>query len=719
MANKTIYPYGANGQLPSSIGIVNDPFTGGADKALSAEAGKFFHEEVFGETEPIDLSLLTSLSGLINADNKWIVGSGGTCVLLPVQPGERYIIKGNEQYDAQFAFLAQDAMGANNSTPEWASGYSARIILQPADYAVVIAPSDAETLYLREQSSVGAVMLPFVYKNYPSGLSEDIEEMAAKIDGNPYELSSLPVTTGIITADKLWANSGGTCVMLPITGGQKYSIINDNDAVTNIAVLAQSTFGPNGSTPQWATGYDGRIIIPGHGYIKVSAPENAVALYVRRTQSNGTYCMPTVYNSEEVGLDNWIERNEESLLVGTFNSSYNEDDTTVKREEFCSLFQGKQNVESFLFFSDPHLTPESRYETIDEFVRDKYISKLQKFYNALPMDNCICGGDWLNFKHTDAEACGWLGYCDAYMRKLFKNYRPLLGNHDTNPYITTTSRTDWLKALSYDTVRSLIFRENGETYYSFDGTKLKFYMMNSGMSYTKSMTDSTYAQFIGPRWEQIDWLGNKLLTDDADNSIIAMHIYSNAANEDEWFSTETGYSANGIHQFGFNCKKLAIAYNNRESITLNGETYDFSNCNGRVLFLLCGHTHFDYVDTSGEIPVICTTNLEGGCFVNGVYDTLCVPTFDCCLADLDGFAFYMTRIGVGVSRIINYVPVEVAVSGTASLATKLNGSVAWSSRDTAIATVADGVVSGVTTGVVGIVASDQDGNEEYWIINVE
>lgn len=39
MANKTVYPFGTGGQLPSSIGIVNDCTTGGADKALSAEMG--------------------------------------------------------------------------------------------------------------------------------------------------------------------------------------------------------------------------------------------------------------------------------------------------------------------------------------------------------------------------------------------------------------------------------------------------------------------------------------------------------------------------------------------------------------------------------------------------------------------------------------------------------------------------------------------------------
>lgn len=39
MANKTVYPFGTDGQLPSSIGVINDLITGGADKALSAEMG--------------------------------------------------------------------------------------------------------------------------------------------------------------------------------------------------------------------------------------------------------------------------------------------------------------------------------------------------------------------------------------------------------------------------------------------------------------------------------------------------------------------------------------------------------------------------------------------------------------------------------------------------------------------------------------------------------
>lgn len=45
MANQTIYPYGVGGELPTGYPIVNDTTTGGADKALSAEAGKMLGQE--------------------------------------------------------------------------------------------------------------------------------------------------------------------------------------------------------------------------------------------------------------------------------------------------------------------------------------------------------------------------------------------------------------------------------------------------------------------------------------------------------------------------------------------------------------------------------------------------------------------------------------------------------------------------------------------------
>ena len=46
MANTTVYPFGTEGHLPESVGIINDLTTGGADKALSAQMGVQLQSEI-------------------------------------------------------------------------------------------------------------------------------------------------------------------------------------------------------------------------------------------------------------------------------------------------------------------------------------------------------------------------------------------------------------------------------------------------------------------------------------------------------------------------------------------------------------------------------------------------------------------------------------------------------------------------------------------------
>lgn len=54
MANKTVYPFGIGGQMPSGIPIVDDLVTGGADKALSAEQGKVLNENFQSQVISVD-----------------------------------------------------------------------------------------------------------------------------------------------------------------------------------------------------------------------------------------------------------------------------------------------------------------------------------------------------------------------------------------------------------------------------------------------------------------------------------------------------------------------------------------------------------------------------------------------------------------------------------------------------------------------------------------
>lgn len=69
MANSTVYPYGTGGQLPSSIGLINDLVTGGVDKALTAEMGKTLKDyiDLFG-------IVLTNQDGFAVVDEELNIG---------------------------------------------------------------------------------------------------------------------------------------------------------------------------------------------------------------------------------------------------------------------------------------------------------------------------------------------------------------------------------------------------------------------------------------------------------------------------------------------------------------------------------------------------------------------------------------------------------------------------------------------------------------------
>lgn len=79
MANTTVYPYGTNGELPSSIGLVNDLVTGGADKALTAEQGKALNEKIDSLEEPNVFNyLLFNNKGNLTWDHDNLVTANGS-----------------------------------------------------------------------------------------------------------------------------------------------------------------------------------------------------------------------------------------------------------------------------------------------------------------------------------------------------------------------------------------------------------------------------------------------------------------------------------------------------------------------------------------------------------------------------------------------------------------------------------------------------------------
>lgn len=284
-----------------------------------------------------------------------------------------------------------------------------------------------------------------------------------------------------------------------------------------------------------------------------------------------------------------------------------------KCAEFSALFKDTEKIDSFIFFSDPHtLGAESNYEK--QF--RQYIQTLKRYYAATPTSFVACGGDWLEL-HNRTEACFRLGYIDGLTKSSFDRFYNVIGNHDHNSNTSgvSYSEEDDVGVLPVDTVRNLLLRDEENTYYSFDGNNTKFYVLDSGPIWWVM-----YPQM----WEQVEWLGNALKTNDCENSAIFVHA-----------TYETT-----LVPFMQNILDLCKAYNNNETITLNDIEYDFTNCTGKMRFVLSGHKHQDKVEVVNGIPVILTDDMRSG-------DK---ETFDLCLIDYDNYILKMVRVGSGENR---------------------------------------------------------------------
>ena len=839
----------------SKVEIVDNLDTDDATKALSAKQGKALNEKLL--TNKVDLSILPQTSKALNTQSKWS-SSLGKSVLIPVgangmlQHGDVIKVIAINEGD-NIAFLTDSDYGSNNTSPNFADGYSARIELDENESQTYTIGNDVVTIYVRMTYSSGS-MEPLIYSNQTfyakdyvdnsiaqnivlqskmtdfvvgkkltvESLGELVEDSSCFVtdyirikkdtdivwghsvlrktksicialydsskqyltyyqnsDSNNYRAITLSATTNdeyiyiratfpLEPKDKLWLVANGCCYWCPNGLGVE-------DAVESMPRFSLDEYITDGCYDEEWKSYGQHYRIPvtkgdvfylkdkmrnatttNNIYYYFIDSENQVTEYTAANNQvwnrleipDGVSYLgiDKLYNSTTDHTPYIVKVSDEAsgvssdlLLLGTFNSSYNNSIDMDIVSKYCSLLKDKENIETFVFFTDPHLTPRDRYDSrfnanneysTIELARDKYITVLQKYYNSMPIDLCICGGDWLNLNHSQAEAMRELGYMDGYMRKLFRRFYPLFGNHDCSPYGATSSdKSYWKLALKNDSMRNLMFRENGGTYYSFDGINTKFYMLDSGVSFIGTMTvseltnaqegdEELYGFLVANRWEQIDWLGNKLLTDDADNSVIAMHIYSNAGNSTQWYQESKSYSANGIHALAKNAKNMAVAYNNRENITLNGITYNFSQCTGKVNLILCGHAHFDFVDLTNEIPIVCTTDFKGGYTPSGgSYTHLLRSTFDCCVMDNDDGVLDMVRVGANKDRSIHFQPTLLAISESVTLVSRLS-TPSWSTIDSTIATVSNGVVQGVSSGVTGIVATDENGNSEQWLLKV-
>ena len=311
MANNTIYPFGTGGSLPSFIGIINDKYTGGSDKAWSAEQGKEASEAIRTFTER-DLSDVSTIAAFITySTGKWTQspGSNYKCKLLSVTPGTKYIVKANADRYSYVAVLNTNAH-TNNTSVDYATGWTI-VRLNAGELYELTVPTDGTTLYVATLNNSNDCTPQFVkvVEEKASALNGEIEE----INSVRFDMSSLTATTGwLINGENKWQNVTGASagdyayVLVPITAGKKY--IFNGTSNSFFAVLDSGTKS-SGGTPDFSTGFSIRIFVLARHPFIFTAPEGSayayVAVRVSGTDRNNVYVAESVPLAEQLAnVDN-------------------------------------------------------------------------------------------------------------------------------------------------------------------------------------------------------------------------------------------------------------------------------------------------------------------------------------------------------------------------------------------------------------------------------
>lgn len=244
MANKTVYPYGTDGQLPSSIGIINDLETGGSDKALAAEQGKVLGEYVFGTYTEVDISELTisayGLGAASSSSNRWT--ANGQHSLLPVNPGEKYKLTVNAPTaDGSFygfvtsSFVEPTSTSSSNyyvsgTARVWLANGSVTITVPFGAAYLIFCPRDGYsnvstwTIKLLNESELNEEIDDRISEQ-TGGLQNEIDTLRGtfqeEVDFAELEVKSNGTSAITITKDE----NGGILVNNISSTGQKYALI--------------------------------------------------------------------------------------------------------------------------------------------------------------------------------------------------------------------------------------------------------------------------------------------------------------------------------------------------------------------------------------------------------------------------------------------------------------------------------------------------------------
>lgn len=358
------------------------------------------------------------------------------------------------------------------------------------------------------------------------------------------------------------------------------------------------------------------------------------------------------YNTRRIAA---LEGEIAAIPERSFNAAYHTGATNfvTKCQEFASLFSGTtegtaaiDDYEAFLWFTDPHLL-ETRSGATNENPGwtwqpqcIEFMAEIQKYANSTPVSFTLCGGDWIGNSDYPTEAAFKLGYVNGFMRALFGGHGyTLTGNHDTNDQgiaagLDRTTANRGTTRLTTQAISNLLYT-GGPAYFTVDGRKTKVYCLDTGAQ------NQTLAAFGNYGYDQLKWLADGLAAETSEHIILAAHILYVSTSQPNTYQPLTSEAL-----------KVCQAFNARSTFSLsyggNTYTYNFSDRTGKVEFGLMGHTHEDTYrlmqPDAQKDPILCvvTDNVR--------QDVSLGPTFDLVCADYSNRRLRMVRVGYGADR---------------------------------------------------------------------
>lgn len=345
MANKTVYPYGTEGSLPSSIGLINDLTTGGADKALTAEQGKILEAQAIklhntGEFyDEIDLSQCQQSPAYIASNGIWISGYSqqnerdqNFTVFIPVSAGKKYKIIASDEKDNYYAFLTSNSYTIGGEVA-FSDMSSSRTLIEAGTEIRITIPDNSNATYLAVRSDYDGnpFVAPTVFELNSHTVDADsmMEGYALTKENVPYSpiikcsqdfvgggnkpfsaegaknlfLKLTKIGTGIeidlqniesigyfISSSGEWVSSVDNRIKLvPVINGQTIKITPRAGYSACYTILASDDM----SFVDFANGETSRHIINSESLIVISA-DDAAFLAVRADENTAIYKEPTL-----------------------------------------------------------------------------------------------------------------------------------------------------------------------------------------------------------------------------------------------------------------------------------------------------------------------------------------------------------------------------------------------------------------------------------------